>query len=62
VLDTRGKPVVHGARPPKNAPGLYFTGFTNPISGNLREMAHDAVKIAKAIAGDSTGTVSRLPA
>ena len=49
VLDERGRPLVHGARTPKNAPGLYFTGFTNPISGMLRELALDAQKIAKAI-------------
>ncbi|MGI5426598.1 flavin-containing monooxygenase [Streptomyces sp. CA-179760] len=53
VLDPRGKPVAHGARTPSNAPGLYFTGFTNPISGNLRELALDAVRIAKAVARDS---------
>ncbi|MFF2717563.1 flavin-containing monooxygenase [Streptomyces sp. NPDC058011] len=50
VLDARGRPVVHGARTPKQAPGLYFTGFTNPISGMLREMALDARKIAKRVA------------
>ncbi|WP_262063401.1 flavin-containing monooxygenase [Streptomyces sp. STR69] len=50
VLDARGRPVVHGARAPKDAPGLYFTGFTNPISGMLRELAMDAEKIAKALA------------
>ncbi|MET9845748.1 flavin-containing monooxygenase [Streptomyces ossamyceticus] len=50
VLDGRGKPVVHGARSPRNAPGLYFTGFTNPISGMFRELALDAEKIAKAVA------------
>ncbi|MFJ9029082.1 flavin-containing monooxygenase [Streptomyces sp. NPDC102274] len=50
VLDERGRPVTHGGRTPKQAPGLYFTGFTNPISGNLREMAMDARKIAKALA------------
>jgi hypothetical protein len=42
--------VVHGARTPKQAPGLYFTGFTNPISGMLRELALDARKIAKRVA------------
>ncbi|MEU6014713.1 NAD(P)/FAD-dependent oxidoreductase [Streptomyces sp. NPDC047515] len=47
VLDARGRPVVHGGRTPKQAPGLYFTGFTNPISGMFREMALDARKIAK---------------
>ncbi|WP_393098267.1 flavin-containing monooxygenase [Streptomyces sp. LN325] len=50
VLDERGRPVVHGGRTPKNAPGLYFTGFTNPISGMFRELALDARKIAKAVA------------
>ncbi|MEU1125725.1 NAD(P)/FAD-dependent oxidoreductase [Streptomyces sp. NPDC005899] len=50
VLDARGRPVVHGARTPKQAPGLYFTGFTNPISGMLREMALDARKIAGRLA------------
>jgi putative flavoprotein involved in K+ transport len=49
VLDERGRPVVHGARTPKHAPGLYFTGFTNPISGMLRELAIDAQKIANAV-------------
>ncbi|EYT79182.1 monooxygenase [Streptomyces sp. Tu 6176] len=50
VLDERGRPVVTGARTPAGAPGLYFTGFTNPISGMLRELALDARKIARAAA------------
>ncbi|MEV5368209.1 flavin-containing monooxygenase [Streptomyces albogriseolus] len=59
VLDERGRPVVHGARTPAGAPDLYFTGFTNPISGNLREMALDAQRIARAVARG--GKASRLP-
>jgi putative flavoprotein involved in K+ transport len=50
VLDAHGRPVVHGARCPRTAPGLYFTGFTNPISGMFRELAIDARRIAKAVA------------
>ncbi|MFD5149211.1 flavin-containing monooxygenase [Streptomyces sp. NPDC058401] len=50
VLDDRGRPRTHGAKTPPHAPGLYFTGFTNPISGNLRELALDAEKIARRIA------------
>ncbi|MFJ3672134.1 flavin-containing monooxygenase [Streptomyces sp. NPDC090106] len=57
VLDARGRPRVHGARTPSDAPGLYFTGFTNPISGMFRELAIDAEKIAKAIA--RTGSAAR---
>jgi putative flavoprotein involved in K+ transport len=50
VLDERGKPVVNGVRTHPNAPGLYFTGYTNPISGMFRELAIDARRIARAIA------------
>jgi putative flavoprotein involved in K+ transport len=50
VLDSRGKPVVTGARSAPGAPGLYFTGYTNPISGMFRELAIDARRIARAIA------------
>ncbi|MFD5891367.1 flavin-containing monooxygenase [Streptomyces sp. NPDC060334] len=50
VLDDRGRPRVHGGRTPAHAPDLYFTGFTNPISGMFRELALDGRKIAKAVA------------
>jgi cation diffusion facilitator CzcD-associated flavoprotein CzcO len=46
VLDARGLPVVHGAHEPPGEPGLWFTGFTNPISGMLREIRIDAERIA----------------
>ncbi|SCF70257.1 Predicted flavoprotein CzcO associated with the cation diffusion facilitator CzcD [Streptomyces sp. DconLS] len=54
VLGADGKPVVRGGRTPKSAPGLYFTGYTNPISGMLRELARDAERIAKGVAGLGT--------
>ncbi|MET7380726.1 NAD(P)/FAD-dependent oxidoreductase [Streptomyces sp. NPDC005526] len=66
VLDGRGRPAVHGPRAPHGAPGLYFTGFTNPISGMFRELAIDAERIARAVARENArsggGRVSRLPA
>jgi putative flavoprotein involved in K+ transport len=49
VLEAGGRPTVHGSRSHPNAPGLYFIGFTNPISGNLRELGIDARKLARAI-------------
>ncbi|MEW1722606.1 NAD(P)/FAD-dependent oxidoreductase [Streptomyces sp. NPDC093109] len=57
VLDPRGRPTVHGARAPKHAPGLYFTGFTNPISGMLRELAIDARRIGKAVAREKRARI-----
>ena len=61
VLDDRGRPRTRGAATPPDAPGLYFTGFTNPISGMLRELAIDAERIAKAVSKREAGRVSRLP-
>lgn len=49
VLDDRGLPRVHGPRTSVDAPGLYFTGYTNPISGMFRELGIDAERIARAI-------------
>jgi putative flavoprotein involved in K+ transport len=48
VLDDGGRPRAHGARPA--APGLHFIGFTNPLSGNLRELRLDARRIARTLA------------
>jgi putative flavoprotein involved in K+ transport len=49
VLGDQGKPIVTNGRPA--ARGLYFTGFTNPISGMFREMAADARRIARNVVG-----------
>ncbi|MFD3550218.1 flavin-containing monooxygenase [Streptomyces sp. NPDC058655] len=56
VLDARGRPRALGARTPAEAPGLYFTGFSSPISGMFREMARDAEKIARAVAREQRRT------
>ena len=49
VLDTRGCPTARGSRNAPSAPGLWFLGYTNPISGMLRELRLDAVRIARAV-------------
>jgi putative flavoprotein involved in K+ transport len=49
VLGADGRPVVHGAETPPQAPGLYFTGFVNPVSGMFRELGIDGRRIARAI-------------
>lgn len=50
VLGDDGRPLVRGGRTHPLAPGMWFTGYTNPISGMLRELAIDARRIARAIA------------
>jgi putative flavoprotein involved in K+ transport len=47
VLDAEGAPRCHGAAELPEAPGLHFIGFSNPPTGNLREMAIDARRIAR---------------
>ncbi len=49
VLDARGCPTVHGSRVHPDARGVYFAGFTNPVSGALRELAKQSIRIARAI-------------
>jgi putative flavoprotein involved in K+ transport len=46
VLDDQGVPTVSGTRQHADAPGLYFLGYTNPLSGNLREIAAHARRLA----------------
>ncbi|GAC1557565.1 MAG: hypothetical protein NVS2B9_20160 [Myxococcales bacterium] len=48
VLSPRGVPLAHGASAP--APRLHFIGFSNPISGNLREIGLDAPRLACVVA------------
>ena len=50
VLDRTGRPVERGGRTARGASGLWSTGYTNPISGMLREISIDARKIALAMA------------
>ncbi|MFM6850206.1 MAG: flavin-containing monooxygenase [Terrabacter sp.] len=50
VLDGKGRPVERGGRTARGAKGLWYTGYTNPISGMLREISIDARKIALAMA------------
>jgi putative flavoprotein involved in K+ transport len=55
VLNERERPIVHGPYTDRRAPGLYFIGFSDPISGMFREINIDSWKIASAIAADRRG-------
>jgi hypothetical protein len=50
VLGRHGRPTLHGPVTDPRAPGLHFIGYTNPISGNLRELGIDARRLARAVA------------
>lgn len=48
VLRPDGRPTTRGARTSPAAPRMWFTGYTNPISGMFRELGIDAKRIARA--------------
>jgi putative flavoprotein involved in K+ transport len=57
VLDDSGRPK---ATSQGGSPGLYFIGYTNPLSGNLRELGIDARRIAALVAASTAGRSQRL--
>jgi putative flavoprotein involved in K+ transport len=50
VLRRNGLPTVHGSRTHPDARDLYFIGYSNPLSGNLRELGIDSKRVAREIA------------
>lgn len=54
LVGRHGRPVVLGALTHPDAPGLSFIGFSNPLSGNLRELGIDARPIARAVAASGS--------
>ena len=54
VLDANGRPSSHAPQASPQAPGLFFIGYSNPISGNLREIAHDARALGPVLAARAT--------
>ena len=61
VLGRDGRPTVRRAHTHPAAPRMWFTGYTNPISGMFRELGIDARHIARAVAADLSdrGTSAR---
>jgi cation diffusion facilitator CzcD-associated flavoprotein CzcO len=59
VLDERGNPVTPPGTDPPGAPGLHFIGFTDVLTGNLRQLRLDAKRVASAVA---SGAGSPAPA
>jgi putative flavoprotein involved in K+ transport len=49
VLDESGRPARNAPESHPNAPGLFFIGYSNPISGNLREIARDARRLGRVL-------------
>ena len=50
VLARSGRPLINADQQLAAHPGLFFLGYSNPLTGNLRQLGIDARKIAKAVA------------
>jgi hypothetical protein len=47
VLGPAGLPLVNGADELVDKPGLFFLGYSNPLTGNIRQLGIDAKAIAR---------------
>ncbi|MEA2397794.1 MAG: putative flavoprotein involved in transport [Thermoleophilaceae bacterium] len=61
LLGFKGRPVVHGGETHPSAPGMYFIGYTNPVSGMFREFGIVARRIAKAIGRERRAAPAAAP-
>ncbi len=50
VLGPHGRPLVNADQQLAAHPGLFFLGYSNPLTGNLRQLGIDATRIARKVA------------
>ncbi|WP_051138284.1 NAD(P)/FAD-dependent oxidoreductase [Streptomyces canus] len=61
VLDEAGQPLTVGAQNHPAAPHLYFAGYTNPLTGVLRQAGIEARAIAHALRREKARAPLRIP-
>lgn len=61
VLDEAGHPLAVGAQHHPAAPRLHFAGYTNPLTGVLRQAGIEARAIAHALQRGNTRATLRTP-
>lgn len=61
VLDEAGQPLAVGAQNHPAAPRLYFAGYTNPLTGVLRQAGIEARAIAHALRREKARATLRAP-
>ena len=47
IVGAKGRPSINAAQQLPGMPGLFFLGYSNPLAGNLRQIAIDAKAIAR---------------
>ncbi|MGW5597464.1 hypothetical protein ACWEWL_00020 [Streptomyces rochei] len=61
VLDDTGQPLAVGGQSHPTAPRLYFSGYTNPLTGVLRQAGIEARAIAHALRREKARAALHLP-
>ncbi|MFC8201611.1 flavin-containing monooxygenase [Streptomyces sp. NPDC057298] len=61
VLDEAGQPLAVGAQTHPAAPRLHFAGYTNPLTGVLRQAGIEARAIAQALRREKARVTLRTP-
>jgi cation diffusion facilitator CzcD-associated flavoprotein CzcO len=59
VLAPGGRPLINADAQLPEYPGLFFLGYSNPLTGNLRQLGIDARRIALATSGTATRRAAR---
>ena len=62
LLAPTGRPVAHAPDAHRDAPNLYFIGYTNPIVGNLHEVARVARRLAVVLSAKGKDALSKVEA
>jgi len=61
VIAPGGRPLINADEQLPGLEGLFFLGYSNPITGNIRQVAIDAKKIARKVAAASPAAQRRTP-
>ena len=61
VIAPGGRPLINADEQLPGLEGLFFLGYSNPITGNIRQVAIDAKKIARKVAAASPTRQRRTP-
>jgi len=62
VIAPSGRPTINAAQQAPGLDGLYFLGYSNPLTGNIRQVGIDARAIARQVGRRAAATPVRVPA
>ena len=61
VIAPKGRPTINAAEQAPGLDGLYFLGYSNPLTGNIRQVGIDARAIARQVGRRAAATPVAVP-